>query len=259
MKAPAARALRPLALLAALAAFGCLEASPREDHFAETQRMMQEAERSSRSSGGTSQNILVRVERVAASAEDAASLAALWRYADGKVAVAGRDGLATGGLRVGAASGNFSAELSAWQGRARGVERSADEIVVQANSPEPGVLQVTRNQLVPALRVLTPSGTVTVLENAQVGSLLKVRARIVAEGRLELELCPSFAVLSGPKGGETFSQEVLATRVVVASGQKLVLGASSSAANDSVAAGLLGYSAGGKRSASIVILTAERL
>jgi hypothetical protein len=253
-----ARALvRSLGLLAVAAALGCEPPPEKEDPVAETMRMLKAGEKTVQSSGGTSANVLVRVERVRASAEDAASLAALWRYADGKLVISGRDGLAAGGVRLGVAGGNFQAQLAAWQGRAKQTEKTTEEIVVLAGHE--GLLSVSRSALVPVLRVITPSGEVTVLQNVQVGAGLAVRPSFAEGGKIELELHPSFSTVSGAKGAESYSLDALSTRVTLTPGQKLVLGASTSAAQDSAATGLFGYDARGSRTATVITVTAERL
>jgi hypothetical protein len=249
---------RPLGLLAVFAALGCLPPpEEKEDPVAETMRMLKEGERTVQSSGGTSPNILVRVERIRVSTEEAAGLAALWRYADGKLAVSGRDGLAAGGVRLGAAGARFQAELSAWSASAKSVDKTSEEIVVQAGRD--GLLWVTRSALVPVLRVASPSGETTVLQNVQVGAQLVVRPAFAEGGRIELELHPAFATARGAKGAEGYSLEALSTRVTLAPGQKLLLGASSAAGQDSAAAGLFGYDERGARSASVILVSAERL
>ncbi len=250
--------IRSLGALMVLAALGCLPApQEKEDPVAETLRMLEEGERTVRSSGGSSQNVLVRVERVAASGEDGARLAALWRYADGRLVVSGRDGLSSGGVRLGVAGERFAAELSAQSARAGSLEKTSAEIVVQAGGD--GVLWVTRSALVPVLRLTTSSGEATVLRDAQLGAQLAVRPRFVDGGAIELELHPVFASVNGSKGAESYSLDALSTRVVLSPGQKLILGANASAAQDSAAMGLFGYSQRGERRACIVSVTVERL
>jgi hypothetical protein len=254
-----ARALaRPLGLLAIFAALGCLPPpEQKEDPVAETMRMLKDSERTVQASGGASQNILVRVERVRTSAEDGAGLAALWRYSDDKLTISGRDGLAAGGVRLGGAGPKFQAELSAWSARAKGVEKTREEIVVQ--SGRDGLLAVTSSALVPVLRVVTPSGQTTVLQSAQVGAQLAVRPQLVEGGRIELSIHPSFSAVSGARGAETYSLEAFSTRVTLAPGQKLLLGASSSAARDSAAMGLFGFNQRGEQTACVVLVSVERL
>jgi len=249
--------VRSLGLLAVAAVMGCEPPPEKEGPVTDTKRMLREGERTVQNSGGASANVLVRIERLRASAEDAAGLAALWRYADGKLTVTGGNGLAAGGARLGVAGANFQAELSAWQGRARQTERTAEEIVVQAGHE--GHLWISRSALVPVLKVVTAAGQVTVLQNAQVGAELVVRPYFLDAGKIELELRPSFSTASGPKGGESYVLDALATRVTLAPGSRLVLGASSSATQDSAAMGLFGYDARGARTATMITVTAERL
>lgn len=238
-----------------LAAAGCQPAAERDDPVAETRRMLEAAGRSGapRRAG----NVLVRLERVETSADEAAGLALLWRYASGKVTVSGREGLAGGGVRAGAADADFDAELRAYCGRTRQVRRTVEEIVVL--SGRRGQLWVEREALVPVLRLELPGGRVEVLENVRVGARLDAVPRVLPDGNIELEVQPAFAVLSGPRGGQTLTVESMATRVVLAPGRKIVLGARSSAAESSAAAGLFGRDSAGRRVEALVVVSAEEL
>ena len=249
--------VRLLGLLVVFAAPGCEPPPEPEGPIADTKRMLRESERTVQNAGGTSANVLVRIERVRAPVGDAANLSALWRHAGGKPAVSGGNGLAAGGVRLGVAGASFQAELSAWQGRAKQAERTSEEIVVQAGHD--GHLWVSRGALVPALKVVAASGQTATLQDAQVDAELVVRPYFLEAGRIELELRPSFSTVSGPKGSETYSLDALTTRVTLSPGQRLVLGVSASAAQDSAGAGLFGYDGHGSRTATIVTVTAERL
>lgn len=250
-------------LAAALAGSGCQPPPEREDPIAETQRMIAEAERTMRGgpgspgAPGTSGNVLVRIERVRVAAEDAAGLSAMWKYADGRLAVAGSDGLGSGGVRLGVAGPKFQTEFSAWRQKAKNVDRSADEIVVQAGCE--GTLWFGKSALVPVLRILTPAGETVVLKNVEVGAQLAVRPQILESGKIELQINPAFLCRSGERQGETLAVESMSTRVAVDPGQRLVIGSSSSASEDSVSSGLFGYDSIGARSATLVVVTAERL
>jgi hypothetical protein len=250
------------ALAAAFAAAGCLPPE-RDDPIAETQRMIADAERSMRGGPGTpgapgaSSNVLVRIERVRVAADDAAGLSAMWKYANGKVAIAGSDGLGSGGVRLGAAGPEFQTELSAWRQKARNVDRSTDEIVVQSGCD--GALWFGKSALVPVLKIATPSGDAVVLQNVEIGAHLVARPRILDSGKIDLQINPAFLVRSGDRQGETLSIEAMSTRVTLDPGQRLVLGASSSASESSVASGLFGYDSRGTRSNTLIILSVERL
>lgn len=246
-------AIRGLVFLVVAAAAGCPPPPERNDPIAETKRMIEEAERAGR--GGSGRNVLVRVERVRASAADAAGLNALWRYAGGRVTASG-GGLASAGVRLGAAEGSFQTELTAFARQARGLDRASEEILVGAG--QQGYLWTGRNALVPVLRVRSAGGEAVVLENVQVGAQLAVRPNLLADGSIELELHPYFSVLSGPRAGQSLSVDSLSTRVIVAPGQKLVVGSAASTA-ESVGTALFGYDAAGKQTATLITVTAEKL
>ncbi len=247
--------VRLLAAAALLALVGCEPLPEKDDPIAETKRMMEEAKRTGRTGKGN--NVFVTVERLQVSEKQAAGLGALWRYTSGRLSVQGGNRLASGGVRVAVAGPRFEAQLNAYARKARSASRTRGDIRVLSGAE--GYLWVGRSVVVPVLRVVTASGEVVVLRRVRVGTSLLVKPRILASGKIELELAPSFRVLSGARAGRTLSVTAMRTRVVLDPGRKLVLGSSSSAKDDSVAAGLFGYNASGKKSATIITVSAERL
>jgi hypothetical protein len=239
----------------ALLAAGCEPAPRRESEIDRTKRMIEDARRRTQTGEGRLGNVYVRLERLRVSAADSAGLGALWRYTSGRLTISGGDGLGKGGVRLGLAGGEFDAQLSAWARGAQGADRVSQEILVA--SGQEGYLWVGRNLLVPLLRIRGPGGTVEVLENARVGAGLRVLPRAQSDGRIELEIAPCFS--RGGAGGREPSRSSweMATRVLVRPGEKLVLGASSSAERGSAARGLFGYDAAGRDSTAIVTLEAE--
>lgn len=240
-----------LAAVAAALLLGCAPLPERDDPIAETRRMAEEARRSMRASG--SGNILVTVERTRAGQDDAGGLAAMWRYAAGRLSVSGGDGLAGGGVRLGSAGESFEARLAAWRSTARSSTRESAEISVQSGYQ--GTLWIGRDVLVPVLRIVTSAGAVVEHRNVRVGTCLKVVPRALEDGRIELALSPYFAA----RDGEDISVEQMSTRVVLEPGQKLVLGSNSSASADSVAAGLFGYDSRGRQVITLLTVSAERM
>lgn len=246
---------RLLAAAGLLLAVGCAPPPEKEDPIAETMRMLEEAKRSGKT--GKGDNVFVSVERVQVAREGAAGLAGLWRYTSGRVTVRGANGLAGGGVRVGVAGAKFEAQLNTYARKARNVSRTTEQIRVLSGAE--GWLWVGRSVVVPVLRIVTSSGEVVILRRARVGASLHVRPRILADGKIELELAPSFKVLSGPRAGKAYTVTAMRTRVVVEPGRKVLLGSSSSAREDSAAAGLFGYNAAGRKTATIITVSADRL
>lgn len=256
-------AIAVAALAAVLAAAGCQPPPEKEDPIAETQRMIEEAERAMRGgpgtpgAPGTSNNVMVRIERIRVSEADAAGLSAMWQYADGKVTVSGSDGLARGGARLGLAGPKFQAQLSAWQRKAKSFDRFADEILVQSGSE--GALWFGKSSLVPVLRIAGPPGETVVLERVELGAHLVARPRILNDGKIELQVKPAFLIRSGDRKDETITVESMSSRVIIEPGQRLVIGAASSVSKGSAVSGLFGFDSRGAKSDTLVILTAQRL
>ncbi len=252
---PRLLSVRFLAAAGLLVLLGCEPPPERDDPIAETKRMIEEAKRTGRTGKGN--NVFVTVERLQVSEKQAAGLGALWRYTSGRLTVQGANGLASGGVRAAVAGPRFQAQLNAYARKATSASRTREEIRVLSGAE--GYLWVGRSVIVPVLRVVTARGDVVVLRRVRVGTSLRVKPRILANGKIELELAPSFKVLSGARAGRTLSVTAMRTRVVLEPGRKLVLGSFSSAKDASVAAGLFGYNASGKKSATIITVSAERL
>jgi hypothetical protein len=239
-----------------LLAAGCQPPPEKEDEIGRTMRMIEEAKRGPQPGTPVGNNVYIRVERLTAAEREAAGLAALWKYANGRVTVSGRDGLGGGGVRLAAAGPEFEAQANAWSRGARSASRTTEEIMVMSGAE--GHLWIGRSVMVPVLNIVTESGRTVVLERARVGAALRVRPRTLDDGRIELELQPEFSALEGPEAGRTYAVTALTSRVTVAPGQRLVLGGSQSMREGSAAAGLFGFSSAGDRASTIVTVRAER-
>ncbi len=250
-----------IAFLAAVAVFvlcGCEPQQAEEDEIQKTMRMAEEARRQTRSGkGGKSSNVYVSVERIQVATRDAAGLGALWRHTSGRLTVTGGNGLSRGGVRIGLAGENFATQLSACARSARSMHRSTAELTVLSGYS--GYMWTGRSVLVPELRIVTSSGEAVVLRRQRLGTALVVRPRILPDGKIELELQPYFAVGGSTASGRKHTVSAMRTRVVVAPGQKLVIGSSTSASGSSVGSGLFGYDSAGKKVATIITVTAARL
>jgi type II secretory pathway component GspD/PulD (secretin) len=249
------RAVALISVIAALALCGCEPQPAQEDEIQKTMRMVEEARRGRKP--GRSGNVYISVERVQVSASEAAGLATLWRYARGRVTVGGGGGLARGGLRLGMAGNDFAARLSAYARSARSLRRTTSEITVLSGYE--GRLEVGRSVVVPVLRFVGSSGRAVVLERATLGTALTVRPRVLNDGSIELDLAPHFTVLGGGRARNTYAVSSMRSRVVVRPGQKLVIGASSSAKQGSVGAGLFGFDSSGRKSATLITVKAMQL
>jgi type II secretory pathway component GspD/PulD (secretin) len=247
------------AALAGLLAGGCQGAPEKEDEIQKTMRMVEEAKRGTQGGapGATGRNVYVSIERLRAAGEEAAGLGGLWRYAPGRVSLAGSDGLGSGGVRLGLASAEFEAQVSAWARKARSASRTSEEILVASGAE--GFLFVGREVLVPVLRLRSAGGAVEVLQQARVGASLRVVPRLLDDGRIELELSPRFEVLEGDGRGRSISVTAMTTRVIVRPGERLVLGASSSLEEGSVAGALFGFDSRGGHSSTVMTVRADRL
>jgi hypothetical protein len=102
------------------------------------------------------------------------------------------------------------------------------------------------------LRLVTSSGEALVLRRRKLGAALLVRPRILADGNIDLDLEPFFATQQ-----RRYNLTAMRTRVLLVPGQKLVVGANSSAREHSVASGLFGFDSSGKRSATIITVTVK--
>ncbi len=195
-------------------------------------------------------NIAISIEKVGVSAATAREAALAFRYANDDVVVRGGGGLARrNGIRIGVATGDLRVGLSANERRTRHTSRDTMFIVV-ANGAE-GQIAMGSDAYVGRLAYWTPRGYRVLLERQFVGRSLVVRPRIVGSGMVEVELWPRFTA-RGRRGAIDVTE--LATKVVVRSGQSIVIGGMTSGSED-VGAVLFGVGARQRTHTMSIILT----
>jgi type II secretory pathway component GspD/PulD (secretin) len=236
--------------------WGCAPLSEKESEIDKTVRMIKEARAGT--SGSRSRNVYVSVERISVAGDQLATLAAFWRLNVGAVTVGSGGGAwRRAGLRLGLAGSRFGAGLRALSTRRGSTSKTTQELMVL--SGRKGYIWTGRDTLVPLLRIVTPGGKTVVLQRARVGSLLVVQPEIKENGDILLDIHPQFRVLSGASAGQTYSVTNMRTRVILKSGQKLVLGRMQNSTADSLASGLFRIGSAKKQEEVLLTVTATRM
>lgn len=167
-----------------------------------------------------SSNVAITIEKLGVDERTAMAANAAFRFADERFAVRGGHGAARrNGLRIGIAGKDFRVRLNASQRRAR--TSTTERLFITVLSGHEGQIFVGQDTFVESLVIRTPFGDQVLAERQFVGRSLVVRPRILSGGQVEVELWPRFTV-RGRRGAIDVTQ--LATKVVVASGQSIVIG-----------------------------------
>lgn len=175
-------------------------------------------------------SVAVIVEKVGTTVHTASQASLAFRYASDTMVIQTRPGKLArrNGIRIGLATGDLRASLSAGTQRSRHASRESVFVVVQ--SGHQGHIVVGAEVYVERLGFWTPYGDYRVLvEKGFVGRSLVVRPRILPDRMVEIELWPRFTA-RGRRGAIDVTE--LATKVVVRDGQSIVIGGQTTAGSD---------------------------
>ena len=197
-------------------------------------------------------NVAIEIEKIGLDQRAAMDASLAFRFADENVAVRGGGATARrNGLRIGVAGRDFRARLGA--SLRRGRRSTTERMFITVLSGHEGQIQMGRDTFVETLAFWTPLGRQVLVERQLVGRSLVVRPRILPGGMVEVELWPRFST-RGRRGAIDVTQ--LATKVVVGSGQSIVIGGMASA-TEGVGSVLFGIGRGRRSSTMTMILTPQ--
>lgn len=197
-------------------------------------------------------NVAIEIEKIGLDQRRAMDANLAFRFADENVVVRGGGATARrNGLRVGIAGPNFRARLGA--SLRRGRRSTTERMFITVLNGHEGQILLGRDTFVETLAYWTPFGRKVLVERQFVGRSLVVRPRILPGGMVEVELWPRFTT-RGRRGAIDVTQ--LATKVVVRSGQSIVIGGMTSASDD-VGSVLFGIGRDRRTSTMTMILTPQ--
>lgn len=243
-----------LILCAFLPLVGCQSASTdtsSEDQYDSISREIERLKAESEAAVSTGQNIKVVVNLLTTSVADHFTLDSLWQYADRNVTITKRPEMFTrSGLRIGLAGKNFRARLDIAKRQLKSSEDTELFIVFADGSS--GFINIGKEIYVPRFYYSGRWYTAIDYEFRHAGRSLKVTARKLPSGLIDMELTPVFSKFLNTGGNIELTE--LSTRVMASPGQTLVIGGGDSS-EQNVATALLGYSKHGEKRRTLITVT----
>lgn len=250
--------LRILTIFLCFLVTGCSKSAKESEYdkvSREIERIKAEAARESQASGSPGGNIKIQVKLLNTTLLQYGKIDVLWQYVDRGQAVVGRTGtLAVSGLKIGVATKQFEAKLSAVQKELTACEETTLFLVVADGTG--GTINIGTEIAVPQFQYMGRWYSGTEYGFRQAGKALRVYARTLPSGEIEMELVPAFSNFLS-SGGDLELTE-LATTVRIQPGETVVLGGQASS-NQDVGAAMFGQRHGGRDTQTIMTVTASYL
>jgi hypothetical protein len=201
--------------------------------------------------GSIGDNIRITVNLLTTSVTDYFAISALTQRVYGDVTVTNRsEALTESGLQIGVAGENFRAQLDIVKRKLKSSEDS--ELFLVLADGATGYINIGREIAVPRFFYFGMWYNSINYEFRKAGRSLKVTARKLPSGLIEMELTPVFSRFLND-GGDLEMTE-LSTTVRARPGQTLVIGGDTSS-DENVAQALLGYSKMGEMKETLITAT----
>lgn len=239
-------------LLACFLVAGCETSSTSSDnHHDRISREIEQARAEAERSGALAGNIRITVNMLSTSVNDYFAIDSLLQYTDKNVVVTkAPEVYGRSGLQVGVAGENFRARLDITKKTLKSSEETELFLVLADGST--GYISIGQEIAVPRFFYSGRWYSAVEYDFRRAGRSIKVTARRLGSGLIEMELTPVFSRFLN-NGGDLELVE-LSTRVTAAPGQTLVIGGGDSAGED-VATALLGYSKTGQQRRTLITVT----
>ena len=196
-------------------------------------------------------NVGIVVEKLDAKALAEVEVGGAFRARSGNVTVAGGNPLAArNGLSIRVGTGSFAARIGASASRSRSSSR--EQMFIAVKSGTEGALIVGGDVYVTRLGYWGPFGYQLLIEREFVGRQLAVRATILSDGQIAVQLWPRFST----RRGRVVDVTQLATTVTVRDGQPLLI-AGLNTADSEISSVLFGASSREASSTMAIVLTAK--
>jgi hypothetical protein len=247
-----------LILIASIVLGGC-ESSKRDsskqsqyDRLSqEIERLKAEAAQQAQSAGPMGTNIRIDVSMLTTRLSDYAAVEVLWKYVDrGLVAATRPAAMGQSGLVIGAANDKFQGQLSAVRRNLKMAEETSLFVVVADGSS--GQIDIGTEIAVPGFFYLGRWYGGIGYEFRRAGRSLKVTARRLPSGQIEMQLTPAFSRFLSSGGDMELTE--LTTTVTAPPGQTIVIGGNTSSGQD-VATALFGRRTETEQTQSLLTVT----
>jgi len=222
-----------------------------ESEYDRVSREIEQLKTESQAAGSMGENIKIVVNMLTASITDRFAIDSLWQYVDKNVAIVKRpEVFSQSGLKIGVAGENFRARLDITKKQLKSSEKT--ELFVVLADGMTGYINVGKEILVPRFYYFGRWYSSVGYEFRQAGRSLKVTARKLPSGLIDMELTPVFSKFLNDGGDLELTE--LSTRVTTLPGQTLVIGGGDTT-EENVATALLSYSKYGEKKQTLVTVT----
>jgi type II secretory pathway component GspD/PulD (secretin) len=222
-----------------------------ESEYDRISRKIEKLKTESQAAGSFGDNIKIVVNFFATSITDRFAVDSLWQYVDKNVAIIKRpEVFSRSGLKIGVADENFRMRLDITKQQLKSSEET--EIFVVLSDGTTGYINVGKEISVPRFYYLGLWYSSVGYEFRQAGRSLKVTARKLPSGLIDMELTPVFSKFLSDGGDLELTE--LSTRVTSQPGKALVIGGGDSSEED-VATALLSYSKYGEQKQTLITVT----
>ena len=222
-----------------------------ESHYDRVTREIEQLKAESEAAASTGENIRIVVNMLTTNIDERSAIDSLWRYADQNVVITKRPQVyARSGLRIGVGNENLRARLNITKRRLKSSEESELFIVLADGST--GYINIGREIPIPRFYYLGRWYTSVGYEFRQAGRSLKVTARRLPSGLIDMELTPVFSNFLSNRGALELTE--LSTKVTTAPGRTILLGGADTA-GENVATALFGYSKFGQKKQTLITVT----
>ena len=231
---------------------GCQSSpGPRESEYDRISRQIEQLKAASQAAASIGDNIKITVNMFTTSMTDQFAVDTLWEYVDKNVTIVKRpDVYSRSGLQVGIGDENFNVQLDITKEQVKSSEET--ELFIVLADGTTGYINIGEEIAVPRFYYSGMWYSTVGYEFRQAGRSLKVTARKLGSGLIEMELLPVFSKFLSDGGDLELTE--LSTKVISRPGQTLVIGGGGGTGED-VATALLSYSKYGEKTQTLITVT----
>ncbi len=227
--------------------------APRQSHYDKVSQEIERLKAESLDTTLTEGNIGIVINMLSVSSNEYSAVDSLWRYTDQNIHIVKRpETFRRSGLKIGIAGKEFKGRLDIIKKQLTSSEET--ELFIVVSEGYPGYISIGREIAVPRFYYLGRWYSRVDYQFVQAGKSLKVLARKLANGWVEMELTPVFSKFLS-NGGDIELTE-LSTRVVALPGQSVILGQVDTA-EENVATALFSSGKGAKKKHTLIVVTAR--
>jgi len=231
---------------------GCETSQESSDsHYDRVSREIEQMKAEYEKAASIGDNIKIVVNLLTTNVADHFAIDSLLQYVDTNFTITKRPEIYTrSGLQIGVAGEDFSTRLDITKRQLKSSEET--ELFLMLADGATGYIDIGKEIAVPRFFYYGRWYSGVEHEFRQAGRSLKITARRLPSGLIDMELTPVFSRFLGDGGNLELTE--LSTRVTARSGQTLVI-AGGDSAGENVATALLGYSKMGEKKQTLITAT----